>query len=136
MFRTLALTLAMCLTATFANAQAGTNIADQVIDESYFSDEMAWRGGRKMPFHIKVTQDEGFFAICVALQGVNRSDDRRAFEALNITLNGRVMMRGIDWGARYPAGRNVVGQPAKCRRTASPLVSNPQIGFQLQRNGF
>ena len=87
-------------------------------------------------YRFGLLEDEGTYVVCAAAQNVRGSQGRRVLSALKVTINGDTLQRGLGWARVYPGNASLNGQAAACRKTAYPLVDNPQIGVELTQTQF
>jgi len=106
------------------------------VDNRFFAVPFNWDDGRSVTLNVAILNDKENFVVCTAAQGVRDGNDLRALGATNITLNGRTMIAGMQWARAYPGRGSIEGQLANCRRTNSPIVSNPDFDFSLSRTSF
>ena len=124
-------TLAACI----AEGTTGSALPDRVVDDSFGGGQLVRRGGRALQYAVSISELEGKYVVCAAINNARDSLDGQAIRALDVTANDQVIVNGLGWAPRYNTV-SLEGSRASCRLTGVAVIPGARLDTDLSRNRF
>ena len=137
MFRTTWI-IAAVLTLAACNVPGPTRIevGDRPVDASFATGEVSGRGGSiALQYALGIFNYQGEYAVCAAANNVDRSVQQRIMRAIDVTADGAVIVKGLDWAPQYSVP-SLVGSTARCVATGVAASEDPEFDVKLSQRRF
>ena len=92
-------------------------------------------GGRALQYAVSISELEGKYVVCAAINNARDSLDGQAIRALDVTANDQVIVNGLGWAPRYNTV-SLEGSRASCRLTGVAVIPGARLDTDLSRNRF
>lgn len=127
--------------AVTATAGTAANITRKIpVDETFLEgalDNSGSRGGIELA--IKVIEVNNVFELCVAVRYTNSetwSINKSFLRDSDFTINGRKVVKGMDYFERASGRNGFKGAVASCKSTGVRVFANPQFDIKWSRRAY